>query len=194
MKTTALEGPRRRGRPHKFGRPSQLVTVTLPGDVVRRLRSVNRDLARAIVQVVESLATGEAGQRPDTELVPIADGQSLIVVNPAVIRSLPGVSIVSLHGTHAFLALEPGRGVSDLELTVIDRLDEALDAKERQALKELRQRLKAWRQDPAIRFHGRAIIIVEAAAPRRRRTRGTTHRAANGKQTSGPRARAGTLH
>ena len=131
MKTTAPEGPRRRGRPHKFGRPSHLVTLTLPGDVVRRLRSVNRDLAHAIVQVVESLETDEAGQRPDTELVPIADGQSLIVVNPAVIRNLPGVSIVSLHGTRAFLALEPGSGVSDLELAVIDRFDEALDARER---------------------------------------------------------------
>jgi hypothetical protein len=155
---------------------------------------VNRDLAHAIVHVVESLATDEANQRPDTELVPIADGQSLIVVNPAVIRNLPGVSVVSLHGTRAFLALEPGRGFSDLEIAVIDRLDEALDARERQALKELRQRLKAWRQDPALRFHGRAIIIVEAVAPPRGRTRSRSRRAANEKQASGPRAGAGTLH
>jgi hypothetical protein len=171
MKSTAPEGPRRRGRPHKFGRPSHLVTLTLPGDVVRRLRSVNRDLARAIVEVVESSATGGAGQRPDTELVQIGAGQSVIAVNPAVIRSLPGASLVSLHGSRALFALEPGRGVSDLELAVIDRLDESLDTRERQALKELRQRLRAWRQNPALRFHGRAIIIVEAIALPRGRAR-----------------------
>ena len=194
MKTTEPEGPRRRGRPHKFGRPSHLVTLTLPGDVVRRLRSVNRDLAHAIVQLVESSSADETDQRPDTELLPIADGQSLIVVNSAVIRSLPGVSIVSLHGTRAFLALEQGRGVSDLELAVIDRLDEALDARERQALKELRQRLKAWRHDPALRFHGRVIIIVEAVALPRGRARGAPHRVANGKRATSLRAKADILH
>ena len=194
MKSTAQAEPRRRGRPHKFGRPSSLVTVTLPGNVVRRLRSVNRDLARAIVQVVESSATDGAGQRPDTELLPIADGQSLIVVNSTVIRSLPGVSIVALQGTRAFLALEPGRGVSDLELAVIDRLDETLDTRERQALKELRQMLKTWRHDPTLRFHSRAIIIVEAVAPPRGRGRGMSRHAAKGKQTGWSRARANTLH
>lgn len=191
MKTPVSAEPRRRGRPHKFGRPSHLVTVTLPGDVVRRLRSVNRDLAHAIVEVVESLSNDEADQRPDTELVRVADGQSLIVVNSTVIRSLPGVTVVSLQGTRAFLALEPGRGVSDLELAVIDRLDEALDARERQALKELRHMLKNWRRDPALRFHGRTIIIVEAVTPSPRgRERIPPRRGGQGKQTVSARSRS----
>jgi hypothetical protein len=116
--------------------------------------------------------------QPDAELVKIADRRSLIVVNAAAIRSLPGVSIVPLDGTRAFLALEPGRGVSDLELAVIDRLDDAVQVREREALEQLRRQLKTWRRDPSLRFHGRAIIVVETLAPARARGDSTTVSAA----------------
>jgi hypothetical protein len=181
MKNNAAER-RRRGRPSKFGRPSQLVALTLPVDVLRGLRRVDRDLARAIVRVFEGAANpaDELAEdlQPDAELVKIADRRSLIVVNSAVIRSLPGVSIVPLDGTRAFLALEPGRGVSDLELAVIDRLDDAVQPRERQALEQLRRQLRAWRRDPALRFHGRAIIVVETLAPARAQGIATPVRAA----------------
>jgi len=36
---------------------------------------------------------------------------------------MPGVHIIPPGATRAFLALEPGRGMSDLEVAVIDRLD-----------------------------------------------------------------------
>ena len=178
MKSTIPEQARRRGRPHKFGRPSQLVTVTLPADVVRKLRSIDRDLARAIVQMFTSMSADETASAPqlDAELLSIADRHSLIVVNSSVIRDLPGVNIVPLDGTRAFLALDAGRGASDLELAVIDRLDETLDAREQQALKQLRQSLKVWRHDPALRFHGRAIIVVEALPA----SRGRRHSAPGG--------------
>ena len=41
------------GRPHKFGRPSRAVTVTLPEDVIGRLSAIDVDLGRAIVAVVQ---------------------------------------------------------------------------------------------------------------------------------------------
>jgi len=152
---------RRRGRPPKFGRPSQLVALTLPIDVVRGLQRVDKDIARAIVRVFEgTVPAGDDSprdRRPDAELVRIADRRSLIVVNSAVIQSLPGVNVVPLDATRAFLALEPGRGVSDLELAVIDRLDDAVETRERQALGQLRRQLKAWRRDAALRFHSRSI-------------------------------------
>ena len=173
---------RRRGRPSKFGRPSQLVALTLPVDVVRGLRGIDRDLAHAIVRVFEGTANSadetSEYQQPAAELLKIADRRSLIVVNSVLIRRLPGVAIVPLDGTRAFLALEPGHGVSDLELAVIDRLDEADEARERQALEELRRQLKTWRRDPALRFHGRAIIVVETLAARRDRGHSTPTRGA----------------
>lgn len=168
MKEKAAE-QRGRGRPSKFGRPSQLVALTLPVDVVRGLRKLDRDLAHAIVRVFEGTASAADDppdeSPPDVELVKIADRRSLIVIRSAVIRSLPGVNIVPLDGTRAFLALEPGRGISDLELAVIDRLDDALQSSERQALEQLRRQLRSWRRDPALRFHSRAILVVETLTP-----------------------------
>ena len=176
MKHNVAEG-RRRGRPPKFGRPSQLVALTLPIDVVRGLQRVDRDIARAIVRVFEGTVhaadDSPRDRRPDAELVRIADRRSLIVVNSAVIQSLPGVNVVPLDATRAFLAMEPGRGISDLELAVIDRLDDAVETRERQALDQLRRQLKAWRRDSALRFHSRSIIVVETLAPSRMRADST---------------------
>ena len=165
----------RRGRPSKFGRPSQVVALTLPDDVVRGLRKIEPDVGRAIVTLFEkspARATLEPDDQPDVELVTIADRRSLIVVNRAVINHLPGVNIVPLHGDRAFLALEEGRGTTDLELAVIDSLDDpALDSNERGALRKLRVQLRTWRNDRSLRFHTRSIIIVERLSAKARRTK-----------------------
>ena len=166
--------PARRGRPSKFGRPSQVVALTLPDDVVRGLRKIDPDVGWAIVTLFEkSPARGApaAGAQPDVELVTIADRRSLIVVNRAVINHLRGVNIVPLHGDRAFLALDAGRGMTDLELAVIDSLDDpAIESRERKALRTLRSQLRAWRHDRTLRFHSRAIIVVEQTSPSSRRS------------------------
>ena len=173
MSATPGEPTGKRGRPPKFGRPTQVVALTLPEDVVRGLRKVHPDLAWAIVTVFEkepprSQRRSEQTQ-PDAELVMIGERLSLIAVNRAVFKSLPGISIIPLSGNRAFLALEPGRGMTDLELAVIDRLDDAkVDERERTALTMLRTQLRAWRRDHSLRFHTRAIIVVERVAEPRR--------------------------
>jgi hypothetical protein len=167
--------PGRRGRPQKFGRPSQVVALTLPDDVVRGLRKVDPDVGWAIVSVFEKSGARTASlpdERPDVELVTIADRRSLIVVNRAVIKHLRGVSIVPLHGDRAFLALDGAGGMTDLELAVVDSLeDPAIDARERTALKALRAQLRAWRHDRRLRFHSRSIIVVERLSARSPRSR-----------------------
>jgi hypothetical protein len=166
MKRHAFKAHRRRGRPEKFGRPAELVQLTLPRDVVRGLNKIDDDLARAIVQLFERAPAWALESTLDFELVSIADRHFLIVINAAVIRRLPGVDIIPLEGNRAFLALGPGRNVSDLELAVIDRLGETahvIPIRERQALEQLRLQLRAWREDPALRFHGRAIIVVQTS-------------------------------
>ena len=155
----------KRGRPSKFGRPSQVVALTLPEEVVRGFRKIHPDLGWAIVSLFEKTPLGEpppTGSVSDAELVTIADRRSLIVVNRSVLKSLPGVSIVPLNGNHAFLALEAGRGMADLELAVTDRLeDRKVGRRERKALSTLLVQLRAWRHDRRLRFHTRAIIVVE---------------------------------
>ena len=163
----------RRGRPSKFGRPSQVVALTLPDDVVRGLRKIHPDLGWAIVRLLEKASTRRPvaeKPQPDAELVTIADRRSLIVVNRAIFKRLPGITIIPLHGNQAFLALDAGRGMTDLELAVIDRLeDPALDLLERKALLNLRAQLRGWRRDPSLRFHARSIIVVEGMPSRSRR-------------------------
>jgi hypothetical protein len=164
------ESPARRGRPPKFGRPGHVVALTLPDDVVRGLRRVDPDVARAIVALFEKSGTRSTARasQPDVELVSIADRRSLIVVNRSVFQHLAGVSIVPLHGDRAFLALDPGRGMSDLELAVVDSLERSdLDPRERTALRALREELRSWRHDRSLRFHYRSIIVVERVSKRR---------------------------
>ena len=164
MSTAARDVHARRGRPSKFGRPSHVVALTLPEDVIRGLRKVHPDIAWAIVTLFEkrSNRAPDEGAQPDAELVTIAERRYLIVVNRAVFKSLPGISIIPLSANRAFLALDVGRGMTDLELAVIDRLDDpSIERRERMALRALRTQLKAWRHDRTLRVHTRAIIVVE---------------------------------
>ena len=152
------------GRPSKFGRPARVVALTLPEDVIERLRRVDRDLGWAIVKLLEQdgESARKAMRQPDVELVTIAERRSLIVVNREAISDLPGVNIIPLHGTRSFLALDIDRGMSDLELAVADRLTAAgVGRRERNALVELRAHLTAWRRDRGLQTYTRAIIIVE---------------------------------
>ena len=161
----------RRGRPHKFGRPSELVAVTLPTEVVKGLRRVHRDLGWAIVTLFEKRPlASERPQQDDVELVGVADGRFLITINPAIVSHLPGVQIIPLSSSRAFLALAPERGIADLELAVRDRLESGrLGSGERRALSAMRQQLTRWRRDPALVARSRAIIVVERNQKRKQR-------------------------
>ena len=156
----------RRGRPPKFGRPGHVVSLTLPDDTLQALNQVDPDTGWAIVKLLERDERPVRGRAvPDVELAKIGTRRSLIVVSRAVFRSLPGVNLIPLNDDVAFLALDPGRGMSDLELVVIDRLgDERLEARERKALEALRAQLAEWRKDSGLTFHSRSIIVVEQTA------------------------------
>jgi hypothetical protein len=157
--------PGRRGRPPKFGRRGQVVATTLPEEVVRGLRKEDPDLGWAIVALFERVAklrTTNGHRTRDAELVGVGGRRSLIVVNRELLADLPGVNIIPLDGNRAFLTLEAGRGMSDLELAVIDRLQSAsITPRERKALLGLRSLLRKWRRDRTLRCETRAIIVVE---------------------------------
>jgi hypothetical protein len=160
----------KRGRPSKFGRPSQVAALTLPDEVVKGLRKINPDLAWAIVHLFEKSPRSQSlgnGTRAEAELLRIADRRSLIVVNRSALRSLPGVHMIPLDATHAFLALDSGRGMADLELAVIDRLQgKHTTPRERKALLQLRDHLSSWRRDRSLKFHSRSVIVVERLSKR----------------------------
>jgi hypothetical protein len=164
QKSVTVNRPPRRGRPPKFGRRGEVVAVTLPEEVVRGLRRINADLGWAIVTLFEAqgVEVGSAEPVPDVDLATVGPRRKLIVVRRSAFGSLPGVSIIPLSGDRAFLALAPGHGMADLELAVADRLEDgSVGTSERRALLELRQLLRLWRRDPALRFETRAIIVGE---------------------------------
>jgi hypothetical protein len=153
----------KRGRPPKFGRPGHVVSVTLPDDTLQALNRVDPDTGWAIVKLLQREPRSAKSERDlDVELAHIGTRRSLIVVSRAIFRSLPGVNLIPLDSARAFLALEPGTGLSDLELAVIDRLsDGSVAEREHRALVALRTQLAAWRHDRHLRFHHRSIIVVE---------------------------------
>lgn len=145
--------------------------MTLPEDVIQALEEVDRDAGWAIVKLLQGTQAGggalplpEAPQA-DVELVTVGGRRSLIVINRAAIPTLPGVNLLPLNETRAFLAFDPGRGLSDLELSIIDRLaDPAVTGRERDGLEQMRRQLAAWRHDRTLAFHTRSIIVVERVA------------------------------
>ncbi len=169
-----------RGRPLKFGRPAQLVALRLPQDVLRGLHRIHPDPAWAIVSLCEREARPEqrAGPAPraPVELAQFSPQSALIVVDPRSIRSIPGVLIVPVAAGRAFLAFEQGRGLADLELAVLERLqDPKASATVRKGLTLLQRHIRHWRHSRRFRFSTRSIILVERAdrarAGRRRRGR-----------------------
>lgn len=165
---------KRRGRPLKFGRPAQLLALTLPHDVLRALRRIHPDPAWAIVALHESVTDGANQHRrapgPSVELARLSPERALIVVDPQLVQSVTGVSVVPVAAGRAFLAFDQGRGLADLELGVVERLqDPNTSAAARKQLRVLHQQVRRWRRSRGFRFSTRSIILVERASRPRRR-------------------------
>jgi hypothetical protein len=162
----------KRGRPLKFGRSAELLALTLPHDVVSWLRTINDDPAWAIVRLFERhIKRGPMRPlpRPSADLVAVGRRRALIVVDHDAITTLPGVAVIPLGAGRSFLSLEAGRGMADLEVAVVDRLDErGLPQGERKALSEFRRQLRTWRKDPELGFETRSIIVVARQQTARR--------------------------
>ena len=122
---------RQRGRPLKFGRPAQLLALTLPHDVVAALRRIHPDPAWAIVKLHEKVAKTQrhapSPSRAPIELAQISARGALIVVDPRTLRSAPGMSVVPVASGRAFLAFDEGRGLADLELAILEQLQDPED-------------------------------------------------------------------
>ncbi|HSF05359.1 MAG TPA: hypothetical protein VLG10_06160 [Methylomirabilota bacterium] len=166
----------RRGRPPKFGRPSQVVALTLPEEVLEALRTLHQDPGWAIVQLVEPIL-GEGGHRrratgpaPLIELVHLPGRRALIVVQPEVFARLRGVSMIPLADGRAFLAFDHAGGLADLEVAVLDQLETAPPkSAERARLMQVRDILRAWRHDSGLVFRTKSIIVVEGVVGVERR-------------------------
>lgn len=152
--------PTKRGRPLKFGRPSQLVSITLPVDVIKWLTSIDDDLGWALTKVHERSTRTKVQPNEVAGLVQLPGNRALILVRPDLFANLSGVSLIPLADGRAFLALDATKGVADLEVAVLDRLDgRPMPAAQRAALTQMRQLLKKWRHEGIV-FESRAIVVA----------------------------------
>jgi hypothetical protein len=156
----------RRGRPLKFGRPAQPVTITLPDDVVAALRSVDSDLSRAIVRIAAPVAVGLVPY-PPAELSHFGRNAVIVVVRSRALERLPGVGLVPLPDGRALISLDGETGIAELDVMVRDALDLNIDSEtDRAVLNALRDILRAARRSSQISLRQRSIIVLES-----RRTR-----------------------
>jgi hypothetical protein len=143
---------------------------------VQGLRRIHRDPAWAIVSLYEKLGDKAHRLRPEpgphVELAQLSPDRGLIVVDPQLIQSVPGVSVVPVAAGRAFLAFGEGRGLADLEVAVLDRLQQGKDRPAvRKHLTVLHRQIRDWRRSRRLRFSTRSIIIAERVNPASRRHR-----------------------
>jgi len=161
------DGYPRRGRPRKYGRPSRPVTVTLPDDVLSRLRRVDADVGRAIVSLVDRRRVHAELPRA-AEIAPYGN-HAVIVVNPAkALKRLPGVQLVPVGNGRAIISLDRPGSASQLELDIRDAIERSeVSEPERQTLEAIARILRQARHSRRVSIEERTIIVLESKRARR---------------------------
>ena len=153
-----------RGRPLKYGRPAQLVAITLPEDTIDELRRIDADIGRAIVILVNAVAGSHelATSRPIVTYEKVGRRRSLIVVDRDAVKGVPGCELIPISDDRAFLALADGTRLADLELAILDRLsDHDVTGRQREGLEALRHALMDCRRAEDVEVEPRSIFVVE---------------------------------
>jgi hypothetical protein len=146
------------------------VTITLPEDLIERLRAQHLDLGRAIVELFEP--SGLAASDAPVQLAEFGRGALILVPPASALRRLAGVELIPLSNGRALIALDQPLSTSDLELTLNDALAEpGLSVTDRGIVANVVEILREARTSPRARLRQRTIIIVERDAPVPRRVR-----------------------
>lgn len=151
------------GRPQKFGRPSQVVTLTLPEDVLARLRAVDTDLGRAIVTLVERKGSTPSRALRSAELTAYGN-HAVIIVNPAkALKQLPGVQLVPIGNGRALISLQNPNSIPQFEIDLRDSVDAThINKDERETLKAIADILRHARRSRGVSLTERSIIVLES--------------------------------
>ena len=157
------------GRPQKFGRPSRAVTVTLPEDVIARLGSIDVDLGRAIVSIVERRRSAPASKSAQPAELTSYGNHSVIVVPPFnALKQIDGVELVPIGANRALISLDGPHRIPRLELAVRDALDRgAFSQAERPTLEALARILRQARLSNDVALKERTIIVLLSKPQRR---------------------------
>lgn len=156
------------GRPRKFGRPSRAVTLTLPEDVLTRLRGLDTDLGRAIVTLVERKAARVRTVEP-AEIASYGNHAVIIVTPVNALKRIAGVQLVPIGNGRAIISLQRAHSIHEFELGLGDALARgAVSELERQTLGAIADILRHTRRSRRVMLEERTIIVLETKRQRRR--------------------------
>jgi len=137
----------------------------LPRRTVAHLSGIDSNLARAIVSVTERSLARES-KRPPVEIVDVSPGTSVLTVSASrVLREIPWLRPIEIDPGRFLLTVIPGTTIESLEGTIaslLDRLTEADDDRERRILIELGNTIRTLRESDTLRTMELSLVCVPA--------------------------------
>jgi hypothetical protein len=157
---------RRRGRPRKFDEPSRAITLTLPDAVIERLTTVDRDLSRAVAEII--MRRPVPNGRPYADLLLFGEHAVITVKPTRALERRAGIGLVPLPDGRALISFDQPRTISELELILSDALDDpTLLEEDRRVFEGIVAILREARRSEDVALLHRSIIVLRAS-PRRR--------------------------
>lgn len=155
------------GRPQKFGRPSRVVTVTLPEDVLTRLDAIDTDLGRAIVALVERKGARMRTIEP-AELASYGSHSVIIVTPVKALKRIAGVQLIPVGNGRALISLDHPHSIPQFELGLGDALEgSGVKGRDRRTLEAIADILRRARRSRGVILDERTIIVLETKRQRR---------------------------
>jgi hypothetical protein len=156
------------GRPPKYGRPSHAVTLTLPEDVLARLRGVDGDLGRAIVMLAERTGAPRVRAVRPAEIARYGSRAVIVVTPVKALKRLAGVQLVPIGNGRALISLDRPNSIPQLELAARDAIERGdMTELERQTLVAITEILQRTRRSRGTSLEERTIIVLESKRHRR---------------------------
>jgi hypothetical protein len=147
--------------------------MTLPEDVLTRLGTLDTDLGRAIVTLVEQNGATRVRAVEPAEIARYGNHAVIVVTPVRALKRIAGVQLVPIGNGRALIALEHPHSIPQLELGVRDALEQGdVSALERQTLEAIADILRHTRSSRGISLEERTIIVLESKRQRRRSPRG----------------------
>jgi hypothetical protein len=136
--------------------------VTLPEDVMTRLRAIDSDLGRAIVTMAEDRAPRRERRVRTAELATYGKQAVIVVLPVRTLKRLSGVQLVPIGNGRALISLDRLRSSADFELQLNDALERnGVQDDERESLQLLSSILRDARRSQSVSVQERTIIVLQ---------------------------------
>ena len=137
------------GRPPKFDEESNPITVTLPHRILKNLRDIDEDRAKAIVKCVDNMICLLHAEVKKVDVVKVSKEAALLIVPLSrTLQSIPWLQLIEIAPSRFMLVIPSGTAIEALELALVDLIEQLPedDHAERNLLTDLRQKLSQNRR------------------------------------------------